>query len=145
MQPIKLFKNFQLLFRWNAVAWQVLNSSENQGVTNLPPTGWISPPIFRQIGKDISKLCLQLIFFFPCGFVFAMVTPLHFAHLVAIILGDFSEVSKIFTGYSWYVRSLPIVNSSKGICSYGTHKHFLSCQTWKTSCTSDNWGGSSRW
>jgi hypothetical protein len=26
--------------------------------------------------------------FFPCGF-FDMITPLHFAHLIAIILGDF--------------------------------------------------------
>jgi hypothetical protein len=44
---------------------------------------------FRQIGKDIWKFCLHLIFFFPCGFVFGIVTPLHFAHLVVIILGDF--------------------------------------------------------
>jgi hypothetical protein len=56
-----------------------------------------------------------------------------------------SEVSKIFTRYSWYVRSSPTVNSSKGICYFGTHKHLLSCKTWKTSCTSDNCGGSSNW
>jgi hypothetical protein len=31
--PIKLFKIFLLLFKWNSLTWQVLNSSENQGVT----------------------------------------------------------------------------------------------------------------
>jgi hypothetical protein len=35
------------------------------------------------------KIELQLIFFFPNGFVFGMVTPLHFTHLVAIIPCDF--------------------------------------------------------
>jgi hypothetical protein len=30
MQPIKLFENFLLLFKWNALTWQVLYSSENQ-------------------------------------------------------------------------------------------------------------------
>jgi hypothetical protein len=29
-----------------------------------------------------------------------MIAPLHFTHSVSIISGDFSEVSKIFTGYS---------------------------------------------
>jgi hypothetical protein len=33
MQPIKLFENFLLLFKWNALTWQILNYSKNQGVT----------------------------------------------------------------------------------------------------------------
>jgi hypothetical protein len=82
-------KNFLSLFRLNALIWQVLNFSENLGVTNLTPLGWISHPRFGQIGKDIREFCLQLIFFFPIGFFFSMITPLHFAHLVAIISGDF--------------------------------------------------------
>jgi hypothetical protein len=57
----------------------------------------------------------------------------------------FPEVSKIFTRYSWYVRSSPTITSSRGICSSETRKHFLSCETWKTSCTSNNCGGSSNW
>jgi hypothetical protein len=46
-------------------------------------------PRFGHTGKDIWKLYLQLIIFFPSGFIFVMVTPLHFAHLVGIIPGDF--------------------------------------------------------
>jgi hypothetical protein len=30
-----------------------------------------------------------LIFFFPCSVFFGMITLLHFAHLVAVIPGDF--------------------------------------------------------
>jgi hypothetical protein len=33
MQPIKLFKIFLSLFRWNALAYQILIFSKNQGVT----------------------------------------------------------------------------------------------------------------
>jgi hypothetical protein len=33
MQPIKLFKIFLSLFRLNALTWQILFFSENQGVT----------------------------------------------------------------------------------------------------------------
>jgi hypothetical protein len=32
-----------------------------------------------------------------------------------------------------------------GSCSPGTHRHFLSCDTWNTSCTSDCCGGNSSW
>jgi hypothetical protein len=36
MQPIKLFKIFLSLFRWNALMWQVLIFSENQDITSSP-------------------------------------------------------------------------------------------------------------
>jgi hypothetical protein len=39
--------------------------------------------------RSSSVWCLQLIFFFSSGFFFSMITLLQFAHLVAIILGDF--------------------------------------------------------
>jgi hypothetical protein len=38
--PIKLFENFLLLFKCNALTWQVLNSSENQGVTEAVNQSW---------------------------------------------------------------------------------------------------------
>jgi hypothetical protein len=51
MEPIKLFKNFLSLFRWNALAWQVLIFSKNQGGTTpvtdalkRPPLLTIEPP-----------------------------------------------------------------------------------------------------
>jgi hypothetical protein len=112
--------------------------SENQGVTNLPPIGWISPLRLKQIGKDIWELCLQLIFFFPSNLFFSMITPLHLAHPVAIIPGDFFWGIQNFSSSS-------TVNSSRGIYSSETRKHFLSWETWKTSCMYDNCGGSSNW
>jgi hypothetical protein len=38
-----------------------------------------------------------------------------------------------------------MLSSSIGNCSSGTLKHFLSCDTWNTSCTSDKLSGSSNW
>jgi hypothetical protein len=74
-----------------------------------------------------------------------MITPLHFAHLVAFTPGDFFWSVQDFYEYSWYIWLSPIVNSSNDICSSRTHKCFFSCETWKTSCTSNNCGGSSSW
>jgi hypothetical protein len=39
--------------------------------------------------KRYQKTLPSVDLLFPSGFVFDMVTPLQFAHLVAIILGDF--------------------------------------------------------
>jgi hypothetical protein len=89
MQHLKLFKLFYCCLGENALSWEVLNLSENQGITNEPPLGWILSPRFRQIGEDIGELCLQFIFFFPSSFFLGMITPLHFAYLIPIIPGDF--------------------------------------------------------
>ena len=46
-------------------------------------------------------------------------------------------VSRIFTGTSWYLRSSCRSIVSGATCSSGTRRHFLSWDTWNTSCTSD--------
>jgi hypothetical protein len=56
MQPIKLFENFLLLFKWNTLTWQVLNSSENQGVTATPLP--LPPPPQKQ-HKEVKPYVSQ--------------------------------------------------------------------------------------
>jgi hypothetical protein len=57
-------KKFQLLFRWNALTWQVLNFSENQAVTYVILAVWsdtLCHTLVHELGRDqpnTTKSCL---------------------------------------------------------------------------------------
>jgi hypothetical protein len=110
-----------------------------------------TPPPFKMIlaleiqnaGKKLWVICHEFFFKVPCSFVFNVVTPLYLAHLITLLQVTRSVISRILIGLSRHDRSPPRSGCSIGICSSRTHKHFLSCDTWNTSCTSNSYGGSS--
>jgi hypothetical protein len=93
----------------------------------------------------MGKIYAKLFFSLPSHFIFSMVTPLHFAYLYNLISRDTSQCIKNL--YRVLNISQVILNN-KVLHWYlllGTLRHFFSWDTWKTSCTSDRWSGSSSW
>jgi hypothetical protein len=112
------------------------------GVTNLHPLRGISPLRFGSARKKLWVICSDFFMLSSC-FVFSVVTPLYLAHLDYFTLG-YSLCRIQNSDWSFIVRQIPPRSSSSiGICSFGTHKHFWSCDMWNTLCTFDSCGGSS--
>jgi hypothetical protein len=69
------------------------------------PSKGISPRGSRLVSKELSVLSFQIIFSLLGSFSFGMVTPLTLYILMVFLLVTLYVVSRIWVGFSTYVRS----------------------------------------
>jgi hypothetical protein len=115
-------------FLVNALSWQILEIQHLWCYKPTPLKG-ISPSRFRRAQKQLEVICSEIFIVLPGSFIFRMVSPLNIAHLNNLITSHLLCRIQNFNQSLTYVKSSPRSRSSIGSCSFGTHKHFLSCDT----------------
>ena len=128
LYKIYFWKVFHVYYKLICILYALLCGQNfilvKSGCYKPTPLRRISPRDSGSAQEQFRIICSELFFVFPCSFVLSVVTR--------------SATSKILIGLSLQVKSPPRSSSSIGSCSSGTRKHFLCCDTWNTSCTSDN-------
>src|SRR4051812_19597613 len=95
----------------------------------------------------MRELALEVVLPFPGGFLLCVVCPLDLVELDRALTGDSSGFFQDTKG-CLAVREIlvdvhrAVIDVFENIRLAGTSKHFQSCDTWKTSCTSDSSAGS---
>ena len=111
----------------------------------LPPYKESRPRDLGRTRKEVGKIYVKLFFSLPSSLIFSMVTPLYFAHFNHFTPCDTSQCIK---NLDRILSISQIISNTKilhGSCSSGTLRYFFNWDTWKTSCTSTRWLGSSSW
>ena len=121
------------------------NPNKILGVTTHTPLGKISSSRFLLILKQIWMLCLEEISPFPCSFILRVVAPLNPEIFCRYLAGPPFRLFQYLYWPSSIGEIWLYINALMRYMLLRAITHFLNCETWNTSWTSDSSLGRSSW